>query len=82
MRLSQSLIFIMIACVTSALQAQDLRAWLGRKDLAVQAAVRALVVATIASGKAEEGRCLHEQYFGLVSWAHCRRSAVAARLRT
>lgn len=64
MRLSRSFIFISLVCITSASQAEDLRVWLGRKDLSVEAAVRALVVATIASGNTEEGRCLHEQYFG------------------
>jgi len=44
--------------------AEDVRVRLSRKDMAVEAAARALVVATIASGETERGRCLHDQYFG------------------
>lgn len=42
----------------------NVRAWLGRKDMAVEAAARAFVVATMASGDRERGQCLHDQYFG------------------
>lgn len=47
-----------------AASSDNVRAWLGRKDVAVEAAVRTLVVATIASGEGTLGQCFHDQYFG------------------
>lgn len=47
-----------------AASSDNVRAWLGRKDIAVEAAVRTLVVGTIASGERSLGQCIHDQYFG------------------
>lgn len=55
---------LLLAALYTPLRADELQSWLSKKDLAVEAAVRSLVIVTIAGGAVEKGRCFHEQYFG------------------
>ena len=55
---------IIVFAMGSSAHAEKLGAWLERKDLAVEAAMRSRVIAYMAAGKVEEAQCLHEQYFG------------------
>lgn len=48
----------------SAAAAEASQSFLGRKDVAVEAAVRVLVVRIYASGDRELGQCVHDLYFG------------------
>ena len=65
MKLGRHAIIVGLGTIWASVAAADtVQSFFGRKDVAVEAAVRVLAVKIFASGDRELGQCVHDLYFG------------------